>query len=120
VARLLVAEDHEEVRVALVLVLQGLGHEVTAVANGQEALDVDPAKYDAILMDLDMPVMGGRALKVQLDLRSIQVPLIIVSGERDSEGIARELGAARCVPKPINVPELTAALAAVLRAEQSR
>ena len=58
--RVLLVEDNiVNQRVALGL-LNRRGHAVTVVGNGQEALDIlDQEKFDLVLMDLQMPVMGG-------------------------------------------------------------
>lgn len=60
---ILLAEDSETNRHLIETVLRRAGHEVHAVANGQEAVGAvrDNGPFDIILMDLQMPVMDGLA-----------------------------------------------------------
>ncbi len=58
--RVLVAEDHEVNAHLIGLYLRQLGHDCERVANGQEAVAaVQERDYDVVLMDAQMPVMGG-------------------------------------------------------------
>ncbi len=58
--RVLVAEDHEVNAHLIGLYLQQLGHDCERVSNGQEAVAaVEQRSYDVVLMDAQMPVMGG-------------------------------------------------------------
>ena len=58
--RVLVAEDHEVNAHLIGLYLRQLGHDCERVANGQEAVAaVRERDYDVVLMDAQMPVMGG-------------------------------------------------------------
>ena len=57
---ILLAEDNEVNQRLAVKILQKYDHRVTVANNGQEALDLTRKKrYDVILMDVSMPVMGG-------------------------------------------------------------
>jgi CheY-like chemotaxis protein len=57
---LLLAEDNAVNQLLAVRVLEKMGHAVTVANNGQEALSRwQSVKFDAILMDVDMPVMNG-------------------------------------------------------------
>ncbi|MGB6222491.1 response regulator [Haloferula sp.] len=61
-ARILLAEDNEINQQIAVELLEGIGAKLTVANNGREALDrlaADPTGYDLVLMDLQMPVMGG-------------------------------------------------------------
>jgi CheY-like chemotaxis protein len=56
----LVVEDNMHLRHALVMQLHALGIKADSAANGMEALQrVHEAEYDLILMDVQMPIMGG-------------------------------------------------------------
>jgi PAS domain S-box-containing protein len=58
--RILVAEDNPTNRKLVLLLLEGRGHQVTTVNDGRQAVAkaIDGA-YDVILMDVQMPEMGG-------------------------------------------------------------
>jgi signal transduction histidine kinase/CheY-like chemotaxis protein len=62
---ILLAEDIEANRTILTGMLEALGGDVTAVADGSEALravnDQVDGRFDLVLMDMNMPVMDGRA-----------------------------------------------------------
>jgi len=59
-ARVLLAEDNPVNQRVAVRLLARRGHDVTVVENGREALDaLDRQAFDVVLMDLQMPEMGG-------------------------------------------------------------
>ena len=67
--RILVVDDDAVNRQAMVLLLEREGHQVVAVENGVEAmqqLDDRDKLFDAIVTDLQMPRLGGRAMYEQL------------------------------------------------------
>ncbi len=101
-----------------------LGHyETTFAHDGEEALalarDLRPA---AILLDLSMPRMDGEqvlaALRASPELA--EIPVIIVSSERERGEACLTVGAQAYVPKPIRAEELRAAVASVLAAVQQQ
>ena len=58
--RILVAEDYPVNQMIIEAMLRRLGHQVTIVANGQDAVDaVERQSFDLVLMDMEMPVMKG-------------------------------------------------------------
>jgi PAS domain S-box-containing protein len=59
----LIAEDEEDIRMILDLMLSRVGITVTSVKNGQEALkEIQHETYDLLVTDIKMPVMNGKAL----------------------------------------------------------
>ena len=67
--RILVVDDDAINRQAMVLLLEREGHQVVAVENGVEAMDRlgdRDTSFDAIVTDLQMPRLGGRAMYEQL------------------------------------------------------
>jgi CheY-like chemotaxis protein/HPt (histidine-containing phosphotransfer) domain-containing protein len=58
--KVLVAEDNPVNRKLAATVLQRAGHDAILVTNGKEAVDaMERGRFDAVLMDVQMPVMGG-------------------------------------------------------------
>jgi PAS domain S-box-containing protein len=119
--RFLVADDHPTNRLVLETILRPLG-EVISVENGQQALDAfDGHVFDAILMDLQMPVMDG--LTAIGRIRAIEeqggrgrTPIIVVSASALAEHvtIARAAGADRHLAKPVQFDTLLGELQACL------
>jgi len=58
--KILLVEDNPVNQTVAVKMLEKVGHKITVAGNGQEALDLfDQERFDVILMDVQMPVMGG-------------------------------------------------------------
>ncbi|HEU4754568.1 MAG TPA: response regulator [Armatimonadota bacterium] len=110
---LLVDDDPDFVH-ALGDILAGEGYRVTGAANGQEALEHlrRQAAPALILLNLSMPVMNGWALVAELRQRPelSAIPVILLSGVADAQHQAAALGAVACVPKPVDVSRLLAAM----------
>src|SRR5439155_1726943 len=99
--RILVVDDDAVNRQAMRLLLEREGHEVVAVENGLEAIErLGPAsdRFDAVVTDLQMPRLGGRALYEQLQEQRPQLAerFVFVTGDR-ARGVVR---AARAFPNP--------------------
>ena len=89
-ARILLAEDNEINQQIAVELLEGIGAHLTVANNGQEAvarLMREPAAYDLVLMDLQMPVMGGyeATVKIRSDARFANLPIIAMTAHATIE-----------------------------------
>ncbi|HEV7626651.1 MAG TPA: response regulator transcription factor [Streptomyces sp.] len=116
-ARVLVVEDDQFVRSALIRHLNDASHAVRSVGTALEALrEVAQVGFDVVILDLGLPDLdGGEALKM---LRGITDVPVIVATARDNENeIVRLLndGADDYLVKPFSVEHLSARMAAVLR-----
>jgi len=110
-ATVLVADDDDDVREFLRTALASAGHFVEEARSGEEAIEKALAcGVDLVLMDLNMPGMGGRdAVKVlRRDLRDCFV--ICITGEGSARDIAAALGAGAtaCFRKPFDLDALMA------------
>ncbi len=118
--RVLVIEDEESYREALVYMLGREGFDVAEAADGDEGLAVyDRGGADIVLLDLMMPGLPGTEVCRRLRQRG-PVPVIMVTA-RDSEVdkvVGLELGADDYVTKPFSHRELVARIRAVLRRGQ--
>ena len=123
--RLLLVEDNEiNMEIALVI-LEEAGFAVETAENGQVALDKvsasDPGYYDAILMDIQMPVMDGleatRAIRAlpNKELASIPVLAMTANAFKEDEEASRAAGMQAHIAKPVDVGSLMKALGGVLR-----
>lgn len=119
--RVLLVEDNEINAEVVVAMLQMKNIEVEVVYDGEEAVDCfeqSPAGYyNAILMDITMPVMNGvEASKVIRNLHkqdAMSVPIIAVTANDMFENrfLARKYGIDDYIPKPIEPESLYAILA---------
>jgi adenylate cyclase len=117
---LLVIDDNELSRELLGRHLRRQGHTVLDAASGAEALYIlDRHAVDLIFLDLVMPEMSGLELlkRIKSDERLRAVPVIIVSGIAESDGVIRciEAGAEDYLSKPFNPTLLQARLNAGLQ-----
>jgi len=122
--RLLIVDDEEAMRLLLAkFVQQDLGAELTLAGTCEAALRLARAvSYDAMLLDLVMPGVGGVEVlrQIRADSANRSTPIVIVSvlvkdpetGEPLTEQRAKALGANAIVRKPVDRPSLAAALRA--------
>lgn len=125
---ILLAEDNEINMEVAGECLKMLGAKVLEAWNGQEAVDVfaaqEPGRIDAVLMDMQMPVMDG--CEAARTIRSMDredagtVPIIAVTANVFAEDIARttEAGMNAHIAKPIDFQELQKVLAVYVDLEQ--
>ena len=85
--RILLVEDSEDLRLATEEMLRRLGYDVRSAAEGREALrifDDEPGELDLVISDVVMAGMGGPELAAAIRERDSEVPVLLVSGYRDS------------------------------------
>ena len=116
-ATVLVVEDDQFVRSALIRELTGRAHTVRSVGTALDALrEVTRSAPDAVVLDLGLPDLdGAEALKM---LRGVSdVPVIVATARDDEAEIVRLLnaGADDYLIKPFSGEHLSARLGAVLR-----
>jgi DNA-binding response OmpR family regulator len=110
-AKILVIDDHRELRELFTEVLVSAGHEVVTAADGSLGLALFARHRPSIVItDLEVPSISG--LEVIDRLRGEPgVQIIAISGSnRENLVIARALGAAVTFKKPFSIRELTAAV----------
>jgi CheY-like chemotaxis protein len=112
--RVLVVDDGPENRELVALVLAEAGIAVEEAENGQVAVDkATRTAYDAILMDMSMPVMDGATATKLLRGRGMKLPIIALTAHA-MKGFEKEILEAGCtgyVTKPIDIDVLLGALA---------
>jgi len=108
-ARILLAEDNEINQQIAVELLEGVGARVTIANNGREAVEAlqkAPDAYDLVLMDLQMPEMGGyeATAKIRSEARFAQLPIIAMTAHATLEEKQRclDAGMNEHVSKPID------------------
>ncbi|MDH3228633.1 MAG: response regulator [Alphaproteobacteria bacterium] len=116
-ARILLAEDHPVNQNLTREILVHAGCSVAVAEDGQETVDAvrDPAQsYDAIIMDVQMPIMDGfEATRIiRADLSETDLPIIAMTANvlGDERERCLAVGMNDYVSKPIHIPDLYAAL----------
>lgn len=116
---LLLTDDNEELRKLTKQFLEREGFNVSEAANGREALDrLNESLPDLIILDLDMPVLGGlEVLKhVRTNQDTLRLPVLVLTGTEEESSIREcfEAGATDYLLKPFSTPQLIARLRACL------
>jgi two-component system, cell cycle sensor histidine kinase and response regulator CckA len=86
--RLLLIDDDEAIRETTPELLASRGHRVDAFSDGESglrALAKEPTTYDAVILDLTMPGLGGSALLGQLRNLRPGLPVLLISGYASRE-----------------------------------
>jgi CheY-like chemotaxis protein len=112
--RILLADDQQEVRELLALMLGMDEHIVTEARNGREALDLfAPERFDLVITDYLMPLMKGDELARNIKRLAPSEPILMITGSADELGGIR--GAVDVVlNKPFAFEDLRQAVAQVL------
>ena len=102
-------DDDPDILEALSEILESEGFAIQQARNGQEALEIlETVSPNLILLDLMMPVMDGWefAEKMRRRVDWSQIPVIVLSADRNIGGRARELGALGYLAKPFELSAL--------------
>ena len=114
----LVVEDSPTMRQLLTLALRRIpGLTFVEASNGAEALKLlETRSFGLILLDLNMPVMGGFAFLEHLAAAKSRPPVIVITTEGASvdRERAKSLGVVAYVTKPVRGPDLAATVLNVL------
>jgi PAS domain S-box-containing protein len=116
---LLLVEDRESVREVARQVLQHFGYEVIEASNGVQALEVaarHTGRLDALITDVVMPEMGGRALSEALRRTRPNLRVLYMSGYTDDDVIRRGLleSGSSFIQKPFSPRTFGSAVRALL------
>jgi type IV pilus assembly protein PilB len=117
-ARILVADDDDQMRRLLKMVLEREGYVVEEARDGLDALDhIERHAPDLLLCDVDMPRLDGFGVLSELRARvqTSSLPVVMLTGRIESEGDALELGAQDFLAKPVQPASLKARVKAVLK-----
>ena len=123
--RIVIAEDDESFLAAIALLLEQDDRFVVAgrARNGQEAVAlVEEVAPDAVVLDIEMPVVDGVEAARQLRAASSQLPIVAVSGHDYEERVLeiRQAGADDYVRKARMAAELPRVLAGLLDPSRMR
>mgnify|MGYP004599456335 FL=1 len=118
-ARILVVDDEQDLLEILKFNLETEGYEVVTATSAEDALQLDIASFDLMLLDVMMGGMSGFAMARQLkdNPATAQVPIIFLTA-RDTENdtvTGFNLGADDYISKPFSLREVMVRVRAVLR-----
>jgi len=116
--RILVVDDESAIRRALRPPLVELGFQVFEASRGEEALQVlRAAVYDAVLLDVNMPGIGGVETLRRIRAFAPRLPVLMLTvRDQEAEKVeALDLGADDYVTKPFSTRELIARIRAAVR-----
>lgn len=115
---ILVVDDESSVRRALSVMLPGMGFTVVAASRGEEALAlVQLTKPDAVLLDVDIPGMGGVEICRNIRRSNARLPILMLSAmdSVDDQVAGLDAGADDYITKPFRIRELIARLRSLIR-----
>jgi DNA-binding response OmpR family regulator len=116
--RILVVDDDSVVRSVLISFFGRKGYRVLEAHNGQEAMDLIKREKPAlVILDIEMPEMGGLTVLKRLREAGNVTPVLIASSRSgvDDRVLGLTSGADDYLPKPFDLEELLARVQALLR-----
>jgi len=116
--KILVVEDDPGIRQSLFETLGALGFAVGEAHNGEDALvRLKMTDYDAVLLDINMPGMGGKEACKRIVRSFPGLPILMLTVRDEEADIIETLdfGAADYITKPFQIGELTARIKAAIR-----
>lgn len=116
--RYLIVDDNKAFAENLAEIIADGGDEVAIASSGREALALAGAKrFDALVSDMRMPVMGGAQLVHEVRRIDRGLPAIVITAYTHDDDLksAREQGLLAVMPKPVPVPRLLELLSVARR-----
>src|SRR5579871_2113258 len=123
-ARILVVDDENNIRMMIRLALQHVGHNVETAADGNEALDKygNGKDFDLVLLDQRMPGLEGLEVLKQMRYHNPDAKIIMATafGTIDLAVEAMKAGATDFLRKPFTTETLRGAVQAVLQPQRPK
>ena len=121
--RILVAEDEKNLNRLIVSRLTAEHYSVDACFDGREAMSyLESAEYDAVVLDIMMPVMDGLAVLKKMRAKGMSTPVLLLTARDSIEDRVTGLdaGANDYLVKPFAFEELLARIRVLLRKQIGR
>lgn len=107
--KVLLADDEDTFRTIMAKELTRKGYVVTAVDNGEKAVQAAAEKdFDIAILDVNMPVLGGEAVLSKLKGMDMTIEVLMLTGEGSVESAVEsmKLGAYNYITKPCKLRDL--------------
>lgn len=119
-AKILIAEDEQDIRDLITFTLRFAGHEVTATSDGEEAYQTAKKLLpDLILLDVRMPRLNGydACMKIKAYDKTQHIPIVFLSAKGQEAEIqaGMDAGATEYIIKPFSPDQLTERVQTILR-----
>ncbi|MFI8575912.1 response regulator transcription factor [Rossellomorea aquimaris] len=121
-ARILIAEDEEVLRMLMVDTLEDEGHELDEAADGREAVDhIMDNDYDLILLDYMMPLLTGleviERVRNSPEKRTVKIMMVSAKSQQSDKDLVLKSGADYFIAKPYSPAELVQRIEDILNEE---
>ncbi|MBW3110927.1 response regulator transcription factor [Bacillus sp. MCCB 382] len=121
-ARILIAEDEEVLRMLMVDTLEDEGHELDEAADGQEAIDhIMENEYDLILLDYMMPLLTGleviKRVRNSPGKSTVKIMMVSAKSQQTDKDLVLKSGADYFIAKPYSPAELVQRIEDILNEE---
>jgi two-component system, cell cycle response regulator CpdR len=122
-ARVLIADDEESMRMLVARAIAMDGHSTVTAQDGAEALEIltrDNGAFDLLLTDIQMPVMDGIALALSVARDFPNMTILLMTGFADQRERASNLSAIAhdVITKPFSVAAIRGAVTGALAARK--
>ena len=120
-ARILIADDEESMRMLVARAIGMDGHTTVTAQDGAEALEIlarEDGAFDLLLSDIQMPIMDGIALALSAARDFPRLTILLMTGFAEQRERASNLNAIAhdVISKPFSVAQIRAAVADALLA----
>ena len=120
--RILVVDDHAEVRGTTVGMLQELGHEVAEAPQGSKALAMlgNGGDCDLLITDYAMPNLSGTELIREARKMKPGLPSMIITGYADNDALAERFKDVTILSKPFSLEKLSESIGSVMKVAEKQ
>jgi two-component system OmpR family response regulator len=121
--RILIVEDDAALASGIARILEGEGHAVDVMANGEHAvMGTRQERFDMVILDVGLPGIDGFEVLRRLRSAGERVPVLVLTARDALDDRVRglDLGADDYMAKPFAMPELAARVRALVRRSQAQ
>jgi CheY-like chemotaxis protein len=117
---ILVVDDDPSILAVVADILESEGYRVSTASNGMDGLEMmQLSPFELVILDMRMPMVDGWSFTSFLDAIETNVPILVVTAADNAHEWAEEVGAARYLKKPFELPELLGAVSDIIGPPQT-